>query len=197
MPREAPMVVQRVEPRRFDGRLRTHVEDRDVEENLERLLVLTVSARTAERHERLAVAQDDGGREGRSRSLTALNEVGVAVLVQHERLHPIPEWHAGVPSDENAAEEPARRGGGRKQISSRVDNVHVGRVGRRCRGTGGRERGWGTCLPARWARGSGVDSGPGVSAMRAWLELPRITRLYRIVRPERVDEGAPRGRVWL
>src|SRR5712691_8780121 len=33
--------------------------------------------------------------------------------------------------------------------------------------------------------------------MRAWLELPRIARPYRIVRSERVDEGAPCGRVWL
>src|SRR5439155_769625 len=84
---EAPVVVQRVEPRRFDGRLGPHIEDGDVEKDLKGLLVLTVTARTTQGQERLPVAQDDSRGKGRPWSLAALNEVGMAVLIQHERLH--------------------------------------------------------------------------------------------------------------
>ena len=104
---EAPVVVQRVEPWRFDRRLGTHIEDGDVEKDLKGLLVLTVPARTTQRQERLPVAQDDRRCEGCPRSLAALNEVGMAVLIQHERLHPVAERNPSVPGDEDAAKEPA------------------------------------------------------------------------------------------
>src|SRR5437899_6017857 len=101
------MMVARVKPRRFDCHLGTHVEDRHVQHDLESLLILTVPARTTQRHEGPSVAQHDGWTEGCSRSLAALNQVGMIVFIQHERLHPVSERYAGVSGDEDATEEPA------------------------------------------------------------------------------------------
>src|SRR5262249_40446198 len=52
---EALSVMERVEARSLERRLRWHTEDDQVEQHLERLLVLAVAARAAQGERRLAV----------------------------------------------------------------------------------------------------------------------------------------------
>ena len=103
---EAPMMVQRVKPGCVNRLLRAHVEDGDVEQDLERLLVLTVTARAAESQERLSVAEGDGRGQRRPGALSSLDQVRVPILDEDEGLHPIPQGHSGVPGDEDPTEEP-------------------------------------------------------------------------------------------
>src|SRR5437867_4485469 len=127
---EALVVVERVEPRRFDRLLRTHAEHRDVEKDLERLLILAVSPGAAEGQEGPAVAKDDRRAQGRAGALAALGQVRVSVLVQHECLHPVAERDPGIASDEDAPEEPPRGRRRGKQVAPSVDDIDTGRVRR-------------------------------------------------------------------
>src|SRR5215470_736582 len=104
---EALLVVKGVNARGLDGLLRAHPEDGDVEEHLKGLLVLAIAARTAECHERLAVAEDDRGGERRARSFARPKGIGLTVP-QHKSLHAVPERHARIPGDEHTSREPGR-----------------------------------------------------------------------------------------
>jgi len=122
-------VVRGVEPWCLDGLLRSHAEDGDVENDLQRLLVLAVAARAAERQERLAVAQHDGGAQRRARALSRPQDVRV-LLVQDKGLHAIAERHACVARDERAAREPGRGWRGRKEVATGVGDIDRRRVER-------------------------------------------------------------------
>ena len=102
---EALAMMQRVEARSLDRLLRGHVEDGEIEEHLQGLLILAVTAGTAERDERFAVAEHDRRAERRAWPLAAPHDVGMP-LVEDERLHAVAERHAGVARDEGATREP-------------------------------------------------------------------------------------------
>ena len=89
--------MQRVDARRFDGRLHVHAEIEDVEQHEQNLLILAVAARRADREERLAVLEDDGRRQRRARPLAAGEHVR-ARRIEVECLHPVAHRHAGAPA---------------------------------------------------------------------------------------------------
>ena len=177
---EALPVVERVEPRRLDRFLGTHVEHGDVQEHLQGLLVLAVAAGAAQREERLAVAEHDRGAQGGARPLAALELV--RPLVQREGLHPVAQRDARVACDEDAAIEPRRRGGSGEEVPPRVGDVHGGGVRRR---------------PGRGRVGSGqaADNAMPRRCACPWLELPGIAGARAVARRERVDEGSALGGV--
>jgi hypothetical protein len=125
---EAFMVVERVEARRFDRLLGAHAEDGEVEQDLERLLILAVAPRAREGEKRLAVAEDDRRGQGGAWPLTARHDVRMP-LPEDEGLHPVAEWHPGVAGDEDAAEKPRRGWRGREEVPSRVGDVDRRGVG--------------------------------------------------------------------
>ncbi len=102
---EALTIVERVEARSLDGRLRVHAEDDHVEQDLQRLLVLAVPTGATECHERLPVPKHDSRAGGCPRTLAPLDDVGMTA-VEIERLHAIAERDPGVTGDEDASEEP-------------------------------------------------------------------------------------------
>src|SRR3989442_762546 len=63
--------MERVDPRRFDRLLKAHLEDEDVQQHVEHLLILAVTAWCADGEKRLAVPQDDRRRQRRARALAA------------------------------------------------------------------------------------------------------------------------------
>src|SRR5262245_39563949 len=65
-----------MERRRGDGLLEVHPEVEDVEEELERPLVLVVTAGGTERHPGATLAEGDRGGEGRPRPLAGCQRVG-------------------------------------------------------------------------------------------------------------------------
>ena len=116
----------RVEGRRVDRLLHVHPKIDVVQQELERDLVLAVSARRPERHPRRAVLGDHRRCQGGARSLSRLQRVRT-VGVQVEHLPPRSQRQTQPPDDGRRA-DPSAAGRGRDHVARRVDGVEVGRV---------------------------------------------------------------------
>src|SRR5439155_13743072 len=90
---EARREVRRREARRLDRVLHRHAELDEVQEHLQRPLILLIAALSAENHRRRAVAQHERRRERRPWALSG-NEGVRVTRNEEERLHARPEREA-------------------------------------------------------------------------------------------------------
>ncbi len=111
---------------RVERFLHVHTEIDDVQEELQRPLVLLVAAGRAKGQPRLAVAQCQRRREGRARALARDQRVRMT-LVQVKHLAARAEREAQALDDWRRADPTATRRG-REQIAPTIDDVDVGGI---------------------------------------------------------------------
>ena len=94
----------------FASFLNGHAKLDDVEEELEKILILGVAALHRETEKRLSILQGQGRGERHPRSFAGGNHVeGVLRLIEHETLHPLAHAHAGSARQTNREPAAARR----------------------------------------------------------------------------------------